>query len=56
MAFIDIKLPTLSKQQLTSLNNPFSIDEIAKVIAALPNSKSPGSDGLTDEYYKEILP
>ena len=42
----------VSDQQTISLTKTFSKEEIAKVIKGLPNNKSPGTNGLTYEFYK----
>lgn len=47
-----INLLSLSSVQICVLKTPFSTDEIKKVIEKLPNSKSPGPDGFTGEYFK----
>lgn len=49
-----IKLPTLTDSQLSSLNEPFSEREILHTISSLPSGKAPGPDGLTGEYYKKF--
>lgn len=46
-----ISLPKLNDSQLIYLNRPFPI---RSTVEALPNCKSPGSDGLTGEYYKSF--
>lgn len=51
--FLDkVNLPSLSCSQLTALNAPISSEEIVKIIGHLTLRKSPGPDGLTNEYYK----
>jgi hypothetical protein len=37
---------------LTFLENPFSTQEIDDNIKALPNNKSPGSEGFNNEFLK----
>lgn len=44
-----VNLPSLSGAQLTSLNAPFTEDEIAQAINTLTNGKSPGPDGYSNE-------
>lgn len=46
-----INLPKLSETQISLLNFPFTASEVRKVVASLPNDKSPGPDGLPNEYY-----
>ena len=43
---------TLSKEELNDMDEDLSLQECAKALKALPNSKSPGSDGFTTEFYK----
>lgn len=47
-----IKLLTLPKSQLGSLNAPFSAGKIIRINKFLPAGKSPDPDGFTNEYYK----
>lgn len=47
-----IKQPKLSEAHLAHLNSPITPWKIGKIIASLPNGKSPGPDGLSNEYYK----
>lgn len=49
-----IHLPTLTGNQLETLNAPFTEQEIKVSINSLPNGKAPGPDGLTGEYYKQF--
>lgn len=52
--FLDkLNLPTLSTEQVSTFNEPFSQTEICKVIDSLPCNKAPGPDGLPGEYYKQ---
>lgn len=52
----NLKLPTLTDDQLTDLNAPFTPQEIKTTIESLPNGKAPGPDGMTGEYYKQYAP
>lgn len=47
-------LPTLTQTQLQSLNAPFSLAEINKIVMSLQMGKSPGPDGLSNEYYRHF--
>lgn len=47
-----LSLPKVSKEELAKLNSSISLDEILAFIKSLPNNKSPGVDGFSDEYYK----
>ena len=50
--FLDsITLPTLSAEENNLLNQPISIEDLKASIKKSKNGKSPGSDGLTREFY-----
>ena len=42
----------LSEDQKESCEGPVSLDECGKALKELQNGKSPGTDGLTNEFYK----
>lgn len=50
----NISLPRLSPTQIESLNAPITINELLKVIDSSKLNKSPGPDGLPNEYYKSF--
>lgn len=47
-------MPNLTKQQKEELIKDISELEIRKAISRLKSNKSPGSDGYTAEWYKEL--
>lgn len=51
----NLRLPHLTETQLQTLNEPFKEPEIRKVVTSLPNGKSPGPDGLSNEYFKTFI-
>ena len=47
-----VNLPKLSFDNQKLLELPLKIDEMTKALKSMENSKSPGNDGLTVEFYK----
>ena len=47
-------IPKLSEDSITLCDADITIEELGKALKDLPNKKSPGSDGLTTEFYKKI--
>ena len=45
-----------TSSQLQHLEEPFTLEEIDSVIRALPNNKSPGTDGFNNEFIKAAWP
>ena len=50
----DIILPTLSNNEQQSCEGLLSENEILEVLKSCRNNKSPGTDGLSKEFYKYI--
>ena len=46
------EIPTLSQEEQQLCENPISMEEILNSLKDLPNNKTPGSDGLTTNFYK----
>lgn len=49
-----LHLPTLTNAQLQALSTPITPQQIGKAIKSLPIGKSPGLDGLSNDYYKQF--
>ena len=47
----NINMPNLSLEQIHCLNNPITVQDLYESIEKSNNGKSPGSDGLTHEFY-----
>jgi len=45
-------IPTLNEEDKTYCDNILSLIECSNALKLLPNNKSPGSDGLTTNFYK----
>lgn len=45
-------LPKLNEDFKTTLDSPFTIQELTEALYKMPNDKCPGLDGLTTEFYK----
>jgi len=50
----DVILPTLSNNEQQSCEGLLSENEILEVLKSCRNNKSPGTDGLSKEFYKYI--
>ena len=48
----DIEIETISDDDKDLLDTPITYEEIAGALKDLANNKSPGSDGLTTNFYK----
>ena len=46
--------PKLDQEEIENLNRPITSMEIETVIKNLPANKSPGPDGFTAEFYKNL--
>lgn len=47
-----IEVKTIDKNESELCDMPISAEEVIKAINHLKNNKSPGTDGLTGEFYK----
>ena len=49
---VKIVMPQLKEVEKERLDQPISVNEISLALKALANGKSPGTDGLTPDFYK----
>jgi hypothetical protein len=49
---IDLAQLDIPTHDLTSLDSPFTEDEVWKTVLSLPSNKAPGRDGFTGKFYK----
>ena len=47
-------LPKLSQEEIENLNRSITSTEVKTVIRNIPESKSPGPDGFTAEFYQKF--
>ena len=50
--FLNVDLKTLSEEEKELCEGLVKVDEVKKVLKAMANNKSPGSDGYPAEFYK----
>uniref|UniRef100_A0A1A7ZMF0 Endonuclease/exonuclease/phosphatase domain-containing protein n=1 Tax=Nothobranchius furzeri TaxID=105023 RepID=A0A1A7ZMF0_NOTFU len=50
----NISLPSITEEDLSSLDAAFSPNEVWAAIQSMPNGKSPGSDGFPVEFFKKF--
>ncbi|XP_063799964.1 msx2-interacting protein [Pseudophryne corroboree] len=48
----EINFPTLTPEEVESLENPYTLAELEEAVKTTPNGRSPGPDGFSLAYYK----
>lgn len=56
LMLLDLDSLLVSHHDLSSLEEPFTHEEIDSVVAPLPSDKSPGPDGFNTDFIKKCLP
>ena len=51
-AFVNNISSSLSDDNIKLCSNPITLDDLEKALSEMENNKSPGSDGLTREFYR----
>lgn len=49
-----LTLPKLTEEQKQGLNGPITKQEVLEALQTLQSGKSPGPDGLSSEFYKDL--
>ena len=52
----DVNLPKVPPDLVESCEGPLSFEEAKEAISLMKNNKTPGSDGLPAEFYKQFFP
>lgn len=53
--FAKLNLPKLSEENVNILEGPITLEELNKAIKISPNGKTPGLDGIPNEFYKHFI-
>lgn len=49
---MNIKLSSISQEEIDNLNSPVSVEIIEFIVINLPTKKSPGPDGFPGDFYQ----
>ena len=55
-AFLSVPFPKLSECDRESCDRDLTEEELRKAVLSMENDKSPGIDGLTNNFYKHLWP
>lgn len=47
-----IDLPTVTEDQIETLDKPFTVEEFHKALMLIPSNKAPGTDGFPAEFFR----
>ena len=53
--FLTGSIGRLEDHERDALDRPFTADELKDCVKSLPNNKSPGLCGLSNEFYKKVF-